>query len=79
MLPFESSVVTVISLSAPIILVVIGETITEKSGVINLSIEGTLLITALTAFAVSVTTGSPFLGFLWQNLLRIIIMLHWPH
>ena len=34
MLPFEYSVVTVLSLSAPIILVVIGETITEKSGVI---------------------------------------------
>ena len=75
MLPFESSVVTVISLSAPIILVVIGETITEKSGVINLSIEGTLLITALTAFAVSVTTGSPFLGFLCAGLVGSIAAL----
>ena len=75
MLPFEPSVVTVISLSAPIILVVIGETITEKSGVINLSIEGTLLITALTAFAVSVTTGSPFLGFLCAGLVGSIAAL----
>ena len=69
MFPFESSFITIISLSAPIIFVVIGETITEKSGVINLSIEGTLLITALTAFAVSVTTGSPVLGFLCAGII----------
>ena len=41
-MPFETSFITVISLSAPIVLVVLGETINEKSGVINLSIEGTL-------------------------------------
>jgi simple sugar transport system permease protein len=72
-LPFESSFITVISLSAPIILVVLGETINEKSGVINLSIEGTLLITALTAFAVSVTTGSPFTGFICAGIIGSII------
>ena len=49
-MPFETSFITVISLSAPIVLVVLGETINEKSGVINLSIEGTLLINALAAF-----------------------------
>lgn len=72
-MPFESSFITVISLSAPIILVVLGETINEKSGVINLSIEGTLLITALTAFAVSVTTGSPFTGFICAGIIGSII------
>jgi len=72
-LPFESSFITVISLSAPIILVVLGETINEKSGVINLSIEGTLLITALTAFAVSVTTGSPFTGFICAGIIGSIV------
>ena len=72
-MPFESSFITVISLSAPIILVVLGETINEKSGVINLSIEGTLLITALTAFAVSVTTGSPFTGFICAGIIGSIV------
>ena len=64
-MPFETSFITVISLSAPIVLVVLGETINEKSGVINLSIEGTLLITALTACAISVITGSPLIWFYW--------------
>ena len=68
-MPFETSFITVISLSAPIVLVVLGETINEKSGVINLSIEGTLLITALTAFAISVTTGSPLIGFICAGLI----------
>jgi len=72
-LPFETSFITVISLSAPIVLVVLGETINEKSGVINLSIEGTLLITALTAFAISVTTGSPFIGFICAGLIGSIV------
>ncbi len=72
-MPFEASFITVISLSAPIILVVLGETINEKSGVINLSIEGTLLITALTAFAVSVTTGSPLVGFLSAGIIGAFI------
>ena len=72
-MPFESSFITVISLSAPIVLVVLGETINEKSGVINLSIEGTLLITALTAFAVSVTTGSPFTGFICAGIIGSIV------
>ncbi len=75
MLPFEQSFITIISLSTPIVLVVVGETITEKSGVINLSIEGTLLITALTAFAVSVITGNPVLGFLCAGLVGSLVAL----
>ena len=75
MLPFEQSFITIISLSTPIVLVVVGETITEKSGVINLSLEGTLLITALTAFAVSVMTGNPVLGFLCAGLVGSLVAL----
>jgi Uncharacterized ABC-type transport system, permease component len=61
---FESSFITIISLSAPLVFVVIGETITERSGVVNLSVEGTILITALTAFAVAVSTNNASLGVL---------------
>ena len=44
---------TLISFSTPLVFAVLGETISERVGVVNLSIEGTLLITALTGFAVS--------------------------
>jgi general nucleoside transport system permease protein len=40
----------------------LGECLTEKSGKINLGLEGTLLMGAMSAYAVSYLTGSPWLG-----------------
>ncbi len=45
-----------IATSTPLVLACIGETITERSGVINLSAEGTILLSAMAAFAVAKTT-----------------------
>jgi len=59
----EATLITVISLSTPMVFAVLGETISEKVGVVNLSLEGTLLITALVAFAVSVISGYALIGF----------------
>ena len=42
----------------------VGETISERSGVINLGVEGSMLAGALAAYAVGVETGSPWLGVL---------------
>lgn len=50
--------------SAPIIFAVIGETITERAGVINLSMNGTILLCAMGGFAASVRTESLIVGFL---------------
>jgi simple sugar transport system permease protein len=50
--------------AAPILFAVIGETITERAGVINLSMNGTVLLSAMGGFAVASTTGSILLGFL---------------
>src|SRR5512140_1959241 len=50
--------------AAPIMFAVIGETITERAGVINLSMNGTILLSAMGGFAAAVTTGSIILGFL---------------
>ncbi len=47
---------------APLVLATLGETITEKAGVINLSLDGTILLAAMTSFAVAVTTGNPWFG-----------------
>jgi general nucleoside transport system permease protein len=55
---------SVIALAAPVLFAVIGETITERAGVINLSINGTILLTAMAGFAVALNTQSLFLGFL---------------
>jgi simple sugar transport system permease protein len=42
--------------------VALGETLTEKSGRINLGLEGNLVLGAMVAYAVSYQTGSPWLG-----------------
>lgn len=42
----------------------LGEIFTERAGILNLGIEGTLLISALSAFAAASTSGSLFLGVL---------------
>ena len=53
---------SVLIASMPLLLAALGELITEKSGVLNLGVEGMMLIGAISAFAVSHTFGNNFLG-----------------
>jgi simple sugar transport system permease protein len=46
----------------PFLLVSLGECLTEKSGKINLGLEGTLLMGAMSAYAISYKTGNPWIG-----------------
>ena len=57
-------IITVVGASTPILLAALGELVVEKSGVLNLGIEGMMLIGAVTAFAVTYTTGNAWLGIL---------------
>lgn len=50
--------------SVPIMLAAIGELVVEKSGVLNLGVEGMMIMGAICGFATSVATGNPYLGFL---------------
>ncbi|MGB8648628.1 MAG: ABC transporter permease [Anaerolineae bacterium] len=50
--------------SAPLVMAVVGETITEKGGVTNLSLDGSILLSAMVGFAVAYTTNSLILAFL---------------
>jgi len=43
---------------------VVGETIAEKAGVINLSLDGSIMLSAMAGFATAYATGSVLLGFL---------------
>lgn len=60
----EATLATIVASASPLVYAAIGETITEKAGVVNLSLEGTLRLSAMTAFAVAVSTGNALLGFL---------------
>jgi len=50
--------------STPFLFVSLGECITEKSGRINLGLEGILVMGAMCGYAVSYLSGSPWLGVL---------------
>jgi len=54
---------SIVAGAAPIVLAVLGETISEKGGVINLSLDGSILLSAMVAFAVAYQSHSLFLGF----------------
>ena len=54
----------VIASGAPIVLAAIGETLTERAGVINLSLNGLIILSAMAGFWVAVETDSLFMGFL---------------
>ena len=58
----ESILITIITASTPFVLASIGELVTERSGVLNLGLEGMMVMGAVAAFAVSQLTGSPYLG-----------------
>ena len=53
-----------IRVSTPFLFVSLGECITERSGRINLGLEGTLVMGAMVAYAVSLASGNPWLGVL---------------
>ena len=55
---------SVISGATPIVIASMGETIAEKSGVINLSLDGTILLSAMTGFVTAYSSGSLIMGFL---------------
>ena len=53
----------IIAAAAPLIYAAIGETISEKAGVVNLSLDGSILLSAMTGFAAAVASGSVLVGF----------------
>ena len=44
-------IASILSAGAPLVLATLGETLTERAGVINLSLDGTILLAAMAAFA----------------------------
>jgi simple sugar transport system permease protein len=49
--------------STPLLMVTLGETLTQRVGIINLGVEGQMLAGACTGFAIAAVTGDPFIGF----------------
>lgn len=56
--------VSLVIAATPILLAAIGELVVERAGVLNLGVEGMMIIGAITGFAAAVETGSPVIGFI---------------
>jgi simple sugar transport system permease protein len=62
-----------IRISTPFLFVSLGECLTEKSGRVNLGLEGTLVMGAMGAYGVSYLSGSPWLGVLAAGALGVVL------
>jgi ABC-type uncharacterized transport system permease subunit len=66
---------SVLTAAAPVVFAVMGETLSERAGVINLSMNGTILLSAMGGFAIAVRTESLLLGFLTGMLIGAVVAL----
>lgn len=66
---------SIIATATPLIIASMGETITERAGVINLSLNGSILLSAMLGFAVASLTSSLWLGILVAMLIGATVAL----
>ena len=60
----ELVLITILTAATPLAIAAIGELVTERAGVLNLGVEGMMIMGAATGFAVAILTGSSLLGVL---------------
>ncbi|MEM6973164.1 MAG: ABC transporter permease [Pseudomonadota bacterium] len=58
----EAFVASVLVATTPFLFAGLGELVAERTGVLNLGVEGMMLVGAVTAFAAALTTGNPYIG-----------------
>ncbi|WP_269929403.1 ABC transporter permease [Aminobacter sp. HY435] len=61
---FEGILLTIATAATPLLIAAVGELVVERSGVLNLGVEGMMVMGAVTGFGVALATGSPWLGVL---------------
>lgn len=57
-----SVILTIITASTPLLLAAIGELVVERSGVLNLGVEGMMAVGAVSGFGAALLTGNPYIG-----------------
>jgi ABC-type uncharacterized transport system permease subunit len=58
----EAILLTIATAATPLLIAAMGELVVERSGVLNLGVEGMMVMGAVTGFVVAYTTKSPWLG-----------------
>ena len=60
----ENILLTIMTAATPLLIAALGELVVERSGVLNLGVEGMMVMGAVSGFAAASLTGSPWLGVL---------------
>ena len=75
----EAEIINLIVLTfksaVPLVFAALGELVVEKSGVLNLGVEGMMLIGAVAGFIGAVTTGSIFVGMILAMVAAVLVSL----
>ena len=61
---FLALAITIITASTPLLIAAIGELVAERSGVLNLGVEGMMVMGAVAGFGAAFVTGNPYVGIL---------------
>ena len=70
-----ASIMTMMTAATPLVFAATGELVSEKSGVLNLGVEGMMLIGAVFGFAAVTLTGTPLAGLLVGSLSGLLAAL----
>jgi len=66
---------SIVANATPLVIASIGETITERAGVVNLSLDGSLVLSAMVGFVAAFVSGSVILGILAAMIVGALIAL----
>ena len=58
----EAILLTIFTAATPLLLAAMGELVTERSGVLNLGVEGMMIMGAVAGFSFAQMTGNPYIG-----------------
>ncbi len=62
--PLYAVALTIITAATPLLIAAVGEVVVERAGVLNLGVEGMMVMGAVCGFAAALVTGSPAIGLL---------------
>jgi ABC-type uncharacterized transport system permease subunit len=68
MVGLEGPLLTIITAAMPLLLAALGELVAERSGVLNLGVEGMMAVGAVCGFAAAYLSGAPMVGVLFAIL-----------
>ncbi|WP_350334006.1 ABC transporter permease [Coralliovum pocilloporae] len=69
----QAIILTLITASTPLLIAAVGELVAERAGVLNLGVEGMMIVGAVSGFAATLQTGNPYIGILAAILAGVLL------